>query len=248
MEFFNQNEQKVTIPDDVLNQPVNNSHGKCGTVYHYKEGKCLKIYNREVTNKFYWLHPKILKRLQNTGSKNLVEIDELFFKDKKDIPFTADAYTMTFYKEYYNDFMDLPTDYLIENIESILKFGKDCAENHIRLHDLKRDNSIFTKERIILCDPDHHQDISFPGESELAKVNYSCISAYFANLTEEALKNKKYHDFLLENNLYRDYIAYSLFPITTNPKKAMRTITKRLNGHETVEDYGYSLKKKKKYF
>ena len=60
--------------------------------------------------------------------------------------------------------------------------------------------------------------------------------------TKESLKNN-HLDFLTDNNLFNYVISNKLFPLTSNKDKAMKVLTKRLNGYKRPIDYVYSMKK-----
>ena len=66
--------------------------------------------------------------------------------------------------------------------------------------------------------------------------------AMFNQITENSLKND-YLDFLIENNLYYYVISSKLFPLTGSKDRAMKVLTKRLNGYKRPIDYVYSMKK-----
>ena len=68
------------------------------------------------------------------------------------------------------------------------------------------------------------------------------ISKEMIPITEKRLKDK-HLDFLIENNLYDYVISSKLFPLTSNKDRAMKVLSKRLNGYKRPIDYVYSMKK-----
>ena len=64
----------------------------------------------------------------------------------------------------------------------------------------------------------------------------------FSEITEKSLQDN-HLDFLIENNLYDYVISNKLFPLTSNKDRAMKVLSKRLNGYKRPIDYVYSMKK-----
>ncbi len=240
MIYYDENDKEVIIPDDVLNNEV--GHGVCATVYRYSEDLCLKRYDRGIYLEKNFLKTDIYNDLRNIKHHNLVDIKKILFKDKK-YKYRADAYLLSYYKEIYNDFLEIPTEYLLYNLEEILKLMKKISEYKMRLDDLKRENILLTEEKIVLTDPDwwYHDFIS-EDINEIEKLNINNIMAMFNNITEESLINN-HSDFLKKNNLYNYVISSKLFPLTSNKDRARKVLTKRLNGYKRPIDYVYSMKK-----
>ena len=44
MEYYDRNNNKIIIPDEILENYLNN--GECGTIYKYNSDSCIKIYNQ----------------------------------------------------------------------------------------------------------------------------------------------------------------------------------------------------------
>ena len=240
MIYYDENDKEVIIPDDVLNNEV--GHGVCATVYRYSEDLCLKRYDRGIYLEKNFLKTDIYNDLRNIKHHNLVDIKKILFKDKK-YKYRADAYLLSYYKEIYNDFLEIPTEYLLYNLEEILKLMKKISEYKMRLDDLKRENILLTEEKIVLTDPDwwYHDFIS-EDINEIEKLNINNIMAMFNNITEESLINN-HSDFLKKNKLYNYVISSKLFPLTSNKDRARKVLTKRLNGYKRPIDYVYSMKK-----
>ena len=237
MIYYTKDNNKIFIPNSILNKE--NGHGKCGTVYKYNDDLCIKIYNRGIDFDHCLLNTDIYEDLKKIKSDNLVDIKMPLYKDNKSI---IDAYLLTYYKEQYDDFLEIPTEYLLYNLEEILKLIKEISEYKIRLDDLKRENIILTKDNIVLIDPDRWYYKFKDSEKEIEKLNINNIMAMFSKITKESLKNN-YLDFLIENNLYDYVISNKLFPLTSNKDRAMKVLSKRLNGYKRPIDYVYSMKK-----
>lgn len=238
MIYYTKDNNKIFIPNSILNKE--NGHGKCGTVYKYNDDLCIKIYNRGIDFDHCLLNTNIYEDLKKIKSDNLVDIKMALYKDKENKSIT-DAYLLTYYEEKYDDFLEIYTDYLLYNLEEIFKLIKEISIFKIRLHDLKRENLILTKNNIVLIDPDRWYFDNLSKE-KIEKLNVNNITGLFGEIVKESLKNN-YLDFLIENNLYDYVISNKLFPLTSNKDRAMKVLSKRLNGYKRPIDYVYSMKK-----
>ena len=238
MIYYTKDNNKIFISNSILNKE--NGHGKCGTVYKYNDDLCIKIYNRGIDFDHCLLNTDIYEDLKKIKSDNLVDIKMALYKDKENKSIT-DAYLLTYYEEKYDDFLEIYTDYLLYNLEEIFKLIKEISIFKIRLHDLKRENLILTKNNIVLIDPDRWYFDNLSKE-KIEKLNVNNITGLFGEIVKESLKNN-YLDFLIENNLYDYVISNKLFPLTSNKDRAMKVLSKRLNGYKRPIDYVYSMKK-----
>ena len=239
MKYYDENGKEIIIPDSVFS--VEDNHGKCGTIYKFSDDLCIKRYDRDIYFDYCLLNTSIYDDLKTIKSDNLVDIKMALYKDKENKSIT-DAYLLTYYEEKYDDFLEIYTDYLLYNLEEIFKLIKEISIFKIRLHDLKRENIILTKDNIVLIDPDRWYYKFKDSEKEIEKLNINNIMAMFSKITKESLKNN-YLDFLIENNLYDYVISNKLFPLTSNKDRAMKVLSKRLNGYKRPIDYVYSMKK-----
>ena len=240
MKYYDENDKEVIIPDDVLNNEV--GHGVCATVYRYSEDLCFKRYDRGIYLEKNFLKTDIYKDLRNINHPNLADIKKILYKDKK-YKYTADAYLLSYYEEIYKNFLEVPTEYLLYNIEEIFKLLKIMSRYKMRLDDLKRENILLTEKSIVLIDPDWwHYEYLTKDNNDIEKLNINNIMGMFSEITEKSLKNN-YLDFLIENNLYDYVISNKLFPLTSNKDRAMKVLSKRLNGYKRPIDYVYSMKK-----
>ena len=239
MIYYTKDNNKIFIPNSILNKE--NGHGKCGTVYKYNDDLCIKIYNRGIDFDHCLLNTDIYEDLKKIKSDNLVDIKMALYKDKENKRIT-DAYLLTYYEEKYDDFLEIPTDYLLYNLEEIFKLIKEISIFKIRLHDLKRENLILTKNNIVLIDPDRWYYNFLSSIEAVERLNINNIMGMFSEITEKSLQDN-HLDFLIENNLYDYVISSKLFPLTSNKDRAMKVLSKRLNGYKRPIDYVYSMKK-----
>ena len=240
MKYYDENDNEIIIPDSILDNEID--YGACATVYRYTEDLCFKRYDRGMNNIEYFLDTTTYEALRNISNPHLVNIKKLLYKDKIS-KYKADAYLLSYYKEIYDDFLEIPTEYLLYNLEEIFKLLKIMSRYKMRLDDLKRENILLTEKSIVLIDPDWwHYEYLTKDNNDIEKLNINNIMGMFSEITEKSLKNN-YLDFLIENNLYDYVISNKLFPLTSNKDRAMKVLSKRLNGYKRPIDYVYSMKK-----
>ncbi len=240
MIYYTKDNKEIIIPDDIFNKEDN--HGKCGTIYKYSDDLCIKRYDRGIYFDHCLLNTSIYDDLKTIKSDNLVDIKMSLYKDKNNKNIT-DAYLLTYYKEQYDDFLEIYTDYLLYNLKEIFNLIKEISNFKIRLDDLKRENIILTKNNIVLIDPDRwYYEYETNDKNEIEKLNINNIMAMLNEITKESLKNN-HLNFLIDNNLFNYVISNKLFPLTSNKNKAMKVLSKRLNGYKRPIDYIYSMKK-----
>ena len=244
MIYYNKNNEKIIIPDEILNNII--SHGECGTVYRLSDDLCFKKYDRTFTTKNFRINQKIVDLLNSIDNDNIVEIIDILFNQKQNYHYIADAYIMKYYLEKYKNILELPTTYLLENVENILDLSRKCSDLNIRFGDLKAANTIYTKDKVVLLDPDLYDTPFYMSSKELIKINNSIISGFFNELILNSL-NTNYQEFLTSNNLFAYSFSFKLFPIITNANRTIKILEKKLKGYDRPIDYVYSKKKTKKH-
>lgn len=241
MKYYDKNNNEIIIPASVLDNEI--GHGQCATVYRYTEDLCFKRYDRDIKIKRNFLDTSIYDCLKGIDNPSRVDIKKLLYEDINN-KYTADAYLLAYYKEVYQDLLEVPTEYLLYNMEEIFKLIEEISKLQIRfdLYDLKRSNLILTDTNIILIDPDtwFFERLDIP---KIEKININNIMGMFGEIAKESLKNN-HLEFLIKNNLYNYNVSNKLFPLTSNKDRAMKVLTKRLNGYKRPIDYVYSLKRK----
>ncbi len=239
MEFYNTDNKKIIINDEIFGNAIKS--GKCGTVYHYNEDLCFKLYNQKYTEYQYRLSIYLYDILKNIDNPNLVDIKELYFKEDNKARCNSDAYMSKYYKKKYSDILEVPVDYLLNNVERLLMLGETISSKKIIFNDLKVKNCIMTDNDFVLLDPDLWEH-SHNSKKEIIEYNINYLSYFFKEYVKYSLENN-HHAFMVENGLYSREIERKLFPITDNPKKTIKVLTKKLSGYKRPIDYIYSMKK-----
>lgn len=243
MEYYDENYKKIDISDEVFKNVIN--HGVCGTAYRYDEVTCLKCYDRGFTNTAFIMNKTLYDDLKTINSNNVIQIKGLLYKKENKEHFTANAYLSTYYHEKYKKLLEVPSEYLLENMEGILKLSDKISDIGYRFKDLKRENIILTDKHIVICDNDgwfNSYQMEKLSKYQIRSLNINAITYIFAKIARDELKGD-HLNFLVKNNLYFSSIENKLFPLTCNKDRAMKTLTKRLTGYKRPIDYFYSMKK-----
>ena len=240
MIFYDKNNNKVTIPDEVLTKIISNK-GNCGTIYRLNKELCFKYYNKTEIADFI-LNEDMFQALKTINNPSLVNIKQLLYKDKES-KFKAKAYILEYYQSVYDNILTVPSEYLLDSLEKILKLAEELSKENIRVFDLRESNIILTNKNIVLIDPDRWYFNIIENEKSIEKSNINNITGFFQNIIRDNL-NKTEREFLIKNNLFDYVIAGKLFPLTSNSDKAIKVLAKRLKGHNRPIDYIYNMRKK----
>lgn len=240
MIFYDKNNNKVTIPDEVLTKIISNK-GNCGTIYRLNKELCFKYYNKtDVAN--FILNEEMFKSLKSINNSSLVNIKQLLYKNRES-KYKAKAYILEYYQSAYDNILTVPSEYLLSSLEKILILAKELSKEKIRVFDLREENIILAAKNIVLIDPDRWYFNIIESERSIEKSNINNITGFFQNIIKDSL-NKTEREFLIENNLFDYVIAEKLFPLTNNKNKALKVLTKRLKDYNRPIDYIYDMGKK----
>lgn len=140
-------------------------NGSFGNVY-FDEEKILKVYHPECIDPFEGkITLEVFDILKEIHHPNFIELLDIYnnldlltlFCRKFNLinSFQIDAYTAKYYqKEDINPLLE-SKDYLLDNLREIDQLCTLLTKLRIRLDDLRAGNTIFTKEKMIIIDPDY---------------------------------------------------------------------------------------------
>ena len=141
------------------------ANGSFGNVY-FDEEKILKVYHLECIDPFEGkITLEVFDILKEIHHPNFIELLDIYsnldlltlFCRKFNLiySFQIDAYTAKYYqKEDINPLLE-SKDYLLDNLREIDQLCTLLTKLRIRLDDLRAGNTIFTKEKMIIIDPDY---------------------------------------------------------------------------------------------
>lgn len=116
--------------------------------------------------------------LSSVKSDNYIELHDLIMKVKAYDPekyirengFKIDGYTARYYVQDETNPMFKPSSYLISNIEGLQELTEQLVKKRIRLRDIDVENTILTKDKIVLIDPDLYE-VTSESKKELRMGN-----------------------------------------------------------------------------
>lgn len=159
MEYYNTEGELVSIEVG-----ISKHHGTCGNIYQLKKDIYLKKYY-EYTSLSARLDYRMFQFLREIHHPFTNTILDLYYEKQKvkekgklleNIEhFRTDAYLFKYLKREKIDILKMPIDYLIYNLEELEKLMKLFAENRVKADDLKRDNAVFSGNKIVLIDLDN---------------------------------------------------------------------------------------------
>lgn len=198
--------------------------GSCGDVY--TDGKkILKKYLSDVDGDFK-LDIDTYRCLSMLKNSHLMEIQEIFTSLKNHylysmnkIMFQIDAYLATYYESDDINILLMDKDYLLENLYEIEKLILELSHEYIVINDIKMENTIFQKEKMIIIDPDCFKKMSFFYDNQvIIDENKAVFGLYFIDLIYEFMEllSKEEKSLKLEKgkvfNYLCNWIEYIGFP------------------------------------
>ena len=166
------------------------------------EGCCARIYRCDdvILKKYYDSTERII-RLDIDVFKFLKTIDSPFFIKLYDayingnykdfilsfihlFDFRIDAYTAKYYEESDIDPILYTKSYLLESFYEIEKVIDYLSKNRIAINDLKSDNTVVTKNGIVLVDPDLFKFTMYD-KDELSTINKKRLLILFKSFLSE---------------------------------------------------------------
>ena len=137
--------------------------------------------------------------------------------------FTIDAYTAKLYQKENINPLYINKDYLLSNLHEIEKLFDLIAALKIKVDDIYIDNTVYTKDNIIIIDPDFYK-LSMRPESEIRTWNKRNILVLFQSMIEDSdgmlyeeredliewFRDTFYVDEITENSNVTDSIAKEL--------------------------------------
>ena len=226
MRYIDENGTKVKF-DMKEFQFLNN--GGCARVYH-NNIQIFKRYYKATPNNLK-LRKDVFNILKQIKSANFIKLYNSYYVEYnyKRINFN-DEYLDAYTAEYYQKENIIPAlinkDYLLENLKKLDDLFKLLSDNRIETNDVRVQNTILTKESIVIIDPDFFE-IHRNSKKEIRIWN----KARLLNLVR---------DLLLKIELFKDY---------NTMEKMERWFDDNFDLNEITEstDLAHELSKKLKY-
>lgn len=190
MYFYDNNSTLVKVP---ITQKI--SH-RFNTHYLYRtvDGKCLKRF-RVVKEPSLSLERKI----QDLHLDNFYKVDEYLFNKSGDFR----GIIMPFYESSQEDILLKPSDYLSDNFSTIFSSFTSLGEACIETNDANLENTIFTKDEIIIIDSERYTEHSPEKKEDIQHKNYeSATWILYFSLINAAKKHSEFNGIDFYNWFY----------------------------------------------
>lgn len=198
--------------------------GSKSKVYKINDRECLKVLNKDPMNFF---NEEVYNIIQRLSLEDLVKLGIPFYIDDK-----IKAYTMEYFEKSSKSILDMPTEYTLDNLNSLYKAILILAKNNIETFDLYYRNVIVGDSQIKLIDFD-----SFILNRDIASALYHNTGSLlytFGGLYKDALLKKGID---LETKMIGDisakkYLSY-LFSYTGYKEEPVKVLQRKLVGTKT---------------
>lgn len=181
--------------------------GGCAHIY-CDNSTVFKIYKKDtlpdcrINNEIF----DILKDINNPNFVKLYETYTSISLYKKLLShihpteFRVDAYTSKFYQKEDIDPISISKDYLLSNLDEIERLFDELAKYKIKVEDVNQKNTIYTKDSIVIIDPDLFCIYEYPIASIKVWNKISLLKLF------KSIINYSNSLYFTEKNNYLDWI------------------------------------------
>ena len=199
-------------------------------VYKVSADECLKIFG----NDHYVSNLDVLKKIRELDLPNFYKIIEFLFDKYKNFA----AYTMKHYESTDKSIITMPTEYTLDNFNSLVRSFNILTENDIAVDDLHSFNAIIGINIMTLIDADLYYFKYTNGDEEakrkLSIYNLNFLLYLFADIYGDAIKDVLGYD----NNTAR-IITARLF----SKEETIDNVSKKLTKYKYPIDYIRDIRK-----
>lgn len=221
MDYYNSKGELINY-----NLTVPKHQGKSSRIFQLEDSYYLKQYfsystspvrmDLELFNILKKLnHPNTNKVLELYYEKNKIKSVEYLISHIQDIE--VDAYRYLYIEDSYRNIIKEPTEYLLYNLQELEKLAHIFTELGIWMKDLKRENTVYSKDRIILIDLDCCKLSKKSSHYDIHRNNMCCLQNLFIDLFEKCKSySYRYEDevdelfFLDEDNFLTSSVSKKL--------------------------------------
>lgn len=199
-------------------------YGSQAKMYRISHGECLKVIDKYSNGCF---NEVMFNDLKSLALDSLVKLGTPFYKNGK-----IKAYTMEYLEKSIISILDMPTEYLLDNLHDLYKDLFVLAKNLIVANDLYYRNIIVGPSKIKLIDLDGYFKKSFDGG--ISRQNIAYLLYAFKRLFQEELIAKGYElNNVFWNNMTRnDYLSY-LFDYKEDKEEPAKVLERKMIGTRT---------------
>lgn len=203
------------------------SEGWCSEVYQYDSNMMLKKY-RDSCFRRLRLNKDVCDIIQRIDSPHIYKINDLLFsKNEKKSPVAA--YTYQYVKSDHVDILTMPTEYMIYNMNELSKLFTKFSDYHIRVGDLKTENTVLQKDNIVLIDLDLFRKVLM-SKGRVNKRNQLDLLYLFKDLLSDCAYIYDYSDDFLDSII-------EIFANCSKSADGVLEVQKQFQKHKYPVDY-----------
>lgn len=181
MRYIDEKRKKIEIN---INDFQFFDNGACGEIYYNNDKDIILKKYYSYTTLSDRLDVNVFDVLKQINHPNFIKLYKLFFdfnnySSPKEQP--IDIYTAKYYQKEDITPAFVNKDYLLDNFNSIERLFEIFSNANIKVYDVKPQNTVFTKELIIIIDPDYYK-ISKDGIKDIKIWNKKNLFALFKQL------------------------------------------------------------------
>ncbi len=141
-----------------------------------------------------------------------------------------DLYTYQWVKQEYIDILELSVDYLLDNINGLITLADLLSDKYIALSDMKYENVICNRNRIVLIDPDMYYFVNHQeNKSNLRNENRRYIFQIMRSICQRLTEYKSNSISRNITELFEDSIK--------SPQSGLILLSKKLSGYKIPLEY-----------
>lgn len=191
MKFINEKGKKIN-----LNNYTFLNNGKCANTYH-NNTLVFKEYNKDTISEFK-ISKDVFDILKDIDNPNFIKLYDTYMLTTlferilyslNAICFSIDAYTAKLYQKENINPLYINKEYLLYNLSEIEKLLNLISSLGIKVDDIHTGNTVYTKDRIIIIDPDFFK-LSHTSESRIKSWNKRNVLVLFQSMIEDSKELK----------------------------------------------------------
>lgn len=235
----------------VFNGSTTNLEGANGEIFRCPNNIAYKRYFSYAENKIKQSIFDFIKSINNPHMVKLLEryylaedikdLDNfLFYVNRVAIDFNhynedfqkIDLYTYEWVKEEYVDMLEQSVDYLLDNLNELLRLADFLSMNGIAMNDMKLENLICNRNSIVLIDPDMYYFINPQDKDSKSLLMLQNRKRIFQTLRSVCKRLTEYRGNDISINI-DELFEGSI----EQPKYGIALLSKKLSGYKMPIDY-----------
>lgn len=229
-------------------------YGQNSEIMRLSDGSVYKKYFNEAEDTNH-ITLEVFEFIKLLNNEHMVKLIERFYQVKNNLKandiisaperYTIDVYTYEWVKEDNIDILNMPVDYLLDNMNELLHLVDYLSAFGLYMIDVMTDNAVLNENGIVLIDPDiytfeyntsYKNFMMVSDNFRVKKWNRKCIVELLKRLCHRSLLIRKEYDRLA-------YVVNEMFEeVSWTGEYDTLIVANKLKGYSTPKEYIYSTK------